>query len=468
MALISALLGRGLQHFSEAFPGARDCTSAGMQRAIRDWFRLYYAEEAGPEEDACQRIPCAVVSKLQKACFAEYEAEVGLVGSKGAFLARCQEELDGQRKKAMQLAMIGGEAWLKPVPGKDRFYWSVVRRDAVAVLGRDPSGRVTDLLSSEQTAANGGVYTLLERRRVGEAGFLTLENKLFYSRDGAALGEPAPLGSLPQYARLAEEYTYPEPLGCLGMAEVRMPLENTVDGSADGVSVYAAAAGLIHNINHNEWLLDQEFDHGAIRVIASDDLLKKRRDESGRVVSRELPAGLFTGLDEDPETVGITVFSPALRDASFLARKTEYLRNVESVLGIKRGLLSEVEAAQRTAREITSSEGDYNLTIQDLWEVWERADREALRLCGVLGQAYGLCGGEGFDPEKDLAISWGNGVLYDADKAWAEIMQMVGAGLLKPEIALAWKYGLPWKTPGDLEEVRKLYMPELEHLEGEE
>ena len=41
MALISALLGRGLQHFSEAFPGARDCTSAGMQRAIRDWFRLY-------------------------------------------------------------------------------------------------------------------------------------------------------------------------------------------------------------------------------------------------------------------------------------------------------------------------------------------------------------------------------------------------------------------------------------------
>ena len=64
MALISALLGRGLQHFSEAFPGARDCTSAGMQRAIRDWFRLYYAEEAGPEEDCA--LPGFVDSKNEE------------------------------------------------------------------------------------------------------------------------------------------------------------------------------------------------------------------------------------------------------------------------------------------------------------------------------------------------------------------------------------------------------------------
>ena len=82
-------------------------------------------------------------------------------------------------------------------------------------------------------------------------------------QDGAggacAAGQPAAVRTA------GRGYTYPEPLGCLGMAEVRMPLENTVDGSADGVSVYAAAARLIHNINHNEWLLDQEFDHGAIQ-----------------------------------------------------------------------------------------------------------------------------------------------------------------------------------------------------------
>lgn len=467
MGFLGALFGRELQHFSQAFPGAKDCTSEKMQSAIQDWFHLYYADETPSEEDPCQRIPCAVVSKLQKACFAEYEAQVNKEGAKGEFLTRCQAELDAQRKKAVQLAMIGGEAWLKPLPEKDRFGWAVVRRDAVAVLARNAGGEVTDLISVEVTPEGGSWYSLLERRTVDGAGWLTIENKLYCSRDGATLGVPVELGNLPRYAALKPRHTYAQPVGSIGLVQLRMPLENLVDGSPDGVSVYAAADRLIHNINHNEWLLDQEFDHGAIRVLASDDLLKKTRDEDGRVVRRQLPAGLFTGLDDDPEAVGITVFSPALRDQSFLARKTEYLRNVESVIGIKRGMLSEVETAERTATEVNSSAGDYSLTIQDLWDMWEAADREALRLCDVLGQLYRLCDGVPFDPQNDLAVSWGNGVLYDADKAWAETMQLVQAGMLKPELALAWKYGEPCNTPDELAKVRAKYMPELEAMLGE-
>ena len=38
---------------------------------------------------------------------------------------------------------------------------------------------------------------------------------------------------------------------------------------------------------------------------------------------------------------------------------------------------------------------------------------------------------------------------------------MVQSEMLKPEIALAWKYDLPWETPQDLEAIREKYMPEL-------
>ena len=107
-----------------------------MQRAIRDWFQLYYAEEAGPEEDPCQRIPCAVVSKLQKACFAEYEAEVSLGEARARSWRGARRSWTGSGKDDAACD-DRREAWLKPVPGKGRFYWSVVRRDAVAVLGRD-------------------------------------------------------------------------------------------------------------------------------------------------------------------------------------------------------------------------------------------------------------------------------------------------------------------------------------------
>ena len=461
MAILSALFNCGqTNHYSQVFPGTRDCTSAAMQKAIEDWFSLYYAGKSDEKEDPCQRLPVAVVSKLQKACFGEYAAQITAKGAKADYMIRCQQALDKQRKRAVQLAMIGGEAWLKPIPARDRMLWSVVRRDAVAILARNTGGEVTDMVTSARTAAQGGVYTLLERRTMNANGYLTIINKLFFSQDGNTLGRSVPLDSLDQYDQMQSEYTFQQPVGSIGLVSLRMPMENTVDGSMDGVSVYAPAAELIHRINHNEYQLNQEFELGAFRIFASSDLIKRKSGKS------MLPDGLFVGIDDDPKNTGITEFAPQLREESFLARKNEYLRNVESVLGIKRGLLCETADVQRTATEVASSAGDYSLTVQDLWEVWEKADREALRLCDVLGQMYRICPAGAFDPAKDVAITWGNGVLYDPDQDLAEEMEMVAAGMLRPEYPLAKKYNLPRETEEDLAQIREKYMPKMEQLLG--
>lgn len=137
----------------------------------------------------------------------------------------------------------------------------------------------------------------------------------------------------------------------------------------------------------------------------------------------------------------------------------------ESVIGLKRGLLSEVEAVERTAKEITSSAGDYNLTIIDFQRMFEVAAKEAVRLCGVLGRMYHVSGAHDVDPDS-VSIDWGNGVLYDEDKTWADYLDMVARGLLKPEIALGWRFGMPAETEKDLSAIRAKYMPELEQLAG--
>lgn len=64
-----------------------------------------------------------------------------------------------------------------------------------------------------------------------------------------------------------------------------------------------------------------------------------------------------------------------------------------------------------------------------------------------------------------MTVTWGNGVLYDADKEWTDRKEMVQMGLLKPELALAWKFDLPSETEADLEAIRQKYMPELADLE---
>lgn len=455
MSIIGAIFNaNSLQSYQDAFR-ADDITSPWMKAAINDWYNLYFQQEPTEGEDPCQQIPHTIVRKLTKTVFSEYAT-----AGKDAFVDRILTALNTKKTEAMQAALIGGMSALKPIPAKDGFRFIVVPRNNILVFSRDGEGNMTDIGTSETVTTAKSYYTLLERRTVDAFGYLTIRNKLYRSETPGVLGRSVSLEELPQYAGLQEVYTFPKPIGGVGVVSLKTPIANCVDGSSEGVSVYAAAAGLIHNVNRNEAQLNGEFERGESRIIVSSDLME--RDKDGK---RAFKDHIFSGLDEDPDNLGVTIFSPALREQSFLARKHEYLRNVESIIGLKRGLLSEVEAQERTAKEITSSEGDYNLTVIDFQQMWENAVREAVRLCGVLGQMYQIPGAHEVEAE-DIAIDWGNGVLYDEEKTWSDYKDMVASGLLKPEIALGWRFNMPTETQSQLRRIREKYMPDALSEDG--
>ena len=181
----------------------------------------------------------------------------------------------------------------------------------------------------------------------------------------------------------------------------------------------------------------------------------------------------FRGLDDETKVKGIKPKFGYIGCLWF--EEADQLRRGENaVLSVKQSafrgsgsnptLLSDVEAVERTAKEISSSEGDYSLSIMDLQRMWYDALMETLRITDLWGQALGLCDAQAVDLEQLLSVSWGNGVLYDADKDWQDTLSMVEAGLLKPELALAKKYDLPSETPEDLAAIREKYMPEMAQL----
>lgn len=447
MAVISALINNKISGFEQAF-NVKDITSAEMKAAIKDCFDLYFGM-VEKNEDNCQRIPTLVVNKLYKTVFSEYK-----VNADNDFATNLIQKLDKAKKKAMQMTLIGGSALIKPVIKTNGFGFNIVRRDCFIPLGRNDDGELTSIGTSEQTIANGRYYTLLERRTAGER--LVIENRLFVSDSANDLGVEVPLSTLDKYAVLQPRFEIA--IKGVGLVEVKTPMFNGVDGSADGVPVYEAARGLIHNINKNEYQLNREFENGKSRIVASGDMFAK-----ATTGERIIEDDVFVALDDDPETVGITIFSPTLREQSYLNRKNEYLRNVESLIGLKRGIISEVEAEQRTATEITSSQGDYNLTITDFQEVWQNALVETLLLCVELGKIYRVKGTTDINPEK-VTVDWGDGVLYNREKVWQEYKEMVQMGMIKPEIAIAWYFELACKTKSDIEKIRQNYMPELEQL----
>lgn len=433
-----------IYNYEEAF-GSPDQTSRAMRREIRDWFRLYYGESG---DEPCQRIAYTVVSKLVRTIFGEYQASGGD--------PLTQSVLDSLRpvaRQAAELSLIGGECYLKPCPGKAGFSFTLIPRTNVLIFGRDGAGTITDIGTVEQSIRGNRYYTLLERRTVDEKGYLTIQNTLYRSGNSRNLGVAVPLTDHPDYALLPECYRFEVPVGSVGLVRLKTPMLNCVDGSADGVSVYAAATGLIACIDENEAQLRQEFQRGQSRILASRDLL--RQDENGDL---SLTDHLFVGLDEDPEQVGITLFSPQLRHQSYLERKQEYLRNVETIIGLKRGMLSDANMDDRTATEISSSAGDYNLTVMDFQRMWEQAVGETVVLCGVLARLYRL----GVPAEKPaVSIDWGNGVLYDEDKTWEDYQKMVASGLIRPEIALGWRFNMPTETEEERQAIRERFMPEV-------
>lgn len=460
MSILSAIFDAGkVYNFEQAF-GVKDITTAEMKNAIKDWYGLYYASAADGNEDPCQRLPVAIVAKLYKAIFSEYKAEA--TGAKAEFIGGVIDAINGIRKKATQQMLIGGNCFIKPLL-TEPLSFGVINRQNYMTLARSSDGSITDIGTAEQTRDNGVLYTLLERRTVDAAGYLTIKTKLYRSSDGATLGVEVPLDTLDKYAFLEPIVTLPQPVFSVGLIPFNSPAENCVDGSADAVSVYAAAAGLIHNINLNEAQINTEFENGTSRIIVSDDMLVMGADGKKR-----LSDNVFTAVDEDASNIGVTIFSPSLREQSFLNRKTEYLRNIESLIGLKRGLLSEVEAAERTATEITSSAGEYNLTLIDFQQEWERAVRETVRVSAIIAQMYKLGDAGGVDPDKDIAIAWGNGILYDEDQVWADYKALVAAGMLKPEIALGWYFDMPTETDGDLAKIRAKYMPDNTLTVGDE
>lgn len=333
-----------IYNYEQAF-GIGDKTTPVMRKAIQRWFAMYYDDTVTDTQDACQRIPYTVVNKLVKTVFSEYKATASTPLGQDILNA-----LNAKKQLALQLALVGGNCYIKPCPNAAGFSFTLVPRNRVLLFGKDAQGRPTDIGLVEKCAEGNSYYTLLERRSVDAQGYLTIRNKLYRSQDARNLGTEVPLQNVAMYADLAQTYRFEKPIGSVGLIGMKLPMLNCVDGSDDGVAVYAPAEGLIRNIDRNEAQLTGEFRRGESRVFASRDLLDR---------DLALQDHLFVGLDEDPDRLGLTIFSPQLREESFLSRKQEYLRNVETVLGLRRGMLSDSNIRTGPPRRLPSAQRNF-------------------------------------------------------------------------------------------------------------
>ena len=320
MSIAKALFDQSIISTDECF-GQPDVTSQEMRTAINAWRDTYLKREGDKTSDPCMRMAYVIVHKLQKGVFAEYSSDIldKEKTAKGKWMNRNLSQLDLIRDSILQWMLIGGECWVKPIPrpgpdGSTIFAPLLVHRTDAVILAREPDGRVTSIVTAEHTARGSQYYTLLERRTVDANGYLTIENKLYASFDRGTLGVRTALSKLDRYAQLPDLYTYPVPVGGVGMTPLRVPLANCVDGSMDAISIYEPAMGLIRNIDQNEKQLNDEFE------LAGEGAEGGLRPARCRFFQARLPGGCRPGpaserggAENVPHRPGHGAFAAGLR-----------------------------------------------------------------------------------------------------------------------------------------------------------
>lgn len=187
-------------------------------------------------------------------------------------------------------------------------------------------------------------------------GNLTIENKCFHSQDPSDIGQTCSLEEVPEWASIN-----PGPVIYPGMQQMdfgyyRNPIKNRIDGSSCGVSIFEAAKGRIRKADIQGARLDWEYDSGERAIHVDDRALKKDRN-TGRFGMAKLNKRLYRGLDLDDgkDKELYKEYSPTMRDDAYKRGLEEYKREIEFIVGLAYGDLSDVQEVEKTATEIKIS-----------------------------------------------------------------------------------------------------------------
>lgn len=257
----------------------------------------------------------------------------------------------------LQAGLAKGAFIIKPLGSTGAVQY--VTQDKFIPLQFDSRGRLIKTVMMDTRRMSDSLYYIRLEFHLLEAGVMTIRNKAYQSADGTNIGGEVQLSVVDDWAGLPEEISYA--IDYVDFGYYRNPIDNTVDGSKSGVSIFANAVNLIRKADTQFGRLDWEYESGERAIYA--DITALKDNGKGKPSRSKLIKVLDTGRDDFYED-----FSPEMRDEAFIRGLEEYKRDIEFIVGLAYGDLSKVSEVEKTAEEVrTSKQRKYNTVkaIQD-------------------------------------------------------------------------------------------------------
>ncbi len=461
-------------------------TSGIMDNAIQLWLKMY--ENAPPwlggkECVKSLNLPAAIAEELARLVLTEFDLKIE--GSQRAeFLQKQFDHTIANISEITELWCALGGIVLKPyvsrVPEQEgdtaKIEIDVVKANRFYPTAFDSNKKITAAVFVDTKRIGDYMYTRLEHHKL-EGQHYTIVNKAFRSeRLNTITTEDdnfLPLVEHPFTEEVSlkqiEGWGSIQPVVEIDGIEkpffvyIKTPRANNIDPHSPlGASCYSRAKDHIEQADKQFSRILWEYEAKEAAIDADETLFTT--DKKGNPV---LPAGkgrLFRTYD----TGGLTqskaffeVFSPEIRDNSMFNGLNKLFRNIEFQCGLAYGTLSDAPSASsvdsKTAAEIKASKQRSYTTVSAMQTALERGINDTLFVMNALCDLYDLVP----DGDVETTITWGDGVLEDAEAEYQRRWQMVVAGKMKLEKFYAWYFGCS-------EEQAMEYIPQQSEFPSEE
>lgn len=409
-----------------------------MMAALELWRRMYINDAPWLNEDVRSlNLPAAVASELARLVTLEMQSEV-TGGARADYLSeQYQRLLDNIQPHVERACALGGMAFKPYLDAAGGIVVDCTPADRFYPLKFDSSRNVTAGVFVDRCTKGKQYYTRFEIHEM-DGDNCVIRNKAYASNNVETLGAPCALDALDAWAELQPETIIENAKRPL-FGYFRVPLANNIDPESPlGVSVYARAVEQIRQADEQWARIQWEYKGSELAIDISDQAFqidpKTGLPKIPQHQKRLFRPQRLGGVTDKPL---YAPYSPAIRDVSQFNGLNRMLQRVEFNAGLAYGTLSDPQTVEKTAEEIKSSKQRSYSTVKALQTSLQAALTDLVYAMDV----WSTIGGTAPAGEYEVTFVWDDSIVTDTDKEFAQRMQMVSAGILRPDELRQWYLG---------------------------
>lgn len=401
-----------------------------------------------------------ICQALKRYILSELDIKIEGSSAKSTYLNKIiQERFISQLNDTLEKALALGGFIIKPYISENEIYFNYCYPGEFYPIKFNDDGYITDIAFIDTLIQDNYRYTKVERHILSN-NILKITNtayklKLDWNTDDNELGKEIPLTDIEIWKDINPEVTI-ENINKPLYVYYKVPASNNVDISSPlGISAYSSAVTFIRKADEQFSRLNWEYEGGQMAIDIDPTMLREQQTYYGNQHTMDdYRNRLYRGTDLN-EDGSYHIFSPNLRDTSYIQGLNKYLEIVEDKCGLARGELSNVDAEARTATEIKIIKQRQYTTVTEHQTALTKVFEDLVDSCSVLCDLYNIVA----KGDYHTTVDWQDSILTDTE---SELEQKLN---LKREKILSRAEIRMWYL-GEDEETAKKAIAEIDETEN--